>query len=267
MGDETLEYILYCDESSEKGKKVGDFYGGCLVDGHSINRLNAALNDRKRELNLTGEVKWTKVTENYLEKYKALMTTFFDFVRSGDIKVRIMFRYMEDMPSVPGNADEKYFKLYYQFIKHGFGFLYAGFQNPTYIRIYLDQLPDKKEKCETFKNYLLAMQRSRDFLHSNIVIRSDDIAEVKSHDHVLLQCVDVILGAMYFRLNELHKEIPQGQKRRGKRTVAKEKLYKHIHAEICTVFDRFNIGMTTGRRNQENPSWDAPYSHWRFMPR
>lgn len=99
------------------------------------------------------------------------------------------------------------------------------------------------------------------------VINSGDVAEVCSHDHVLLQCTDIILGAMYFRLNNLHLEKPAGSRTRGKRTIAKEKLYKHINSLISSILPHFNIGLSTGKRGYQNPSWELPYSHWKFKPK
>jgi len=63
-----LEYILYCDESSQKGPKYSDFFGGCMVSGKDILEVTSALNTKKAELHFHGEVKWTKVTGNYLSK-------------------------------------------------------------------------------------------------------------------------------------------------------------------------------------------------------
>jgi hypothetical protein len=262
-----LEYILYCDESSDKGPNFGDFFGGCLISSTDLVNVVTSLEDKKRDLNLHGEIKWTKVTDNYLEKYKEVMSLFFQYVASGKIKVRIMFRPTTDCP--PSNAehdpDYKYFKLYYQFIKHAFGLMSINAaQEPVFIRIYLDQLPDKREKCLDFKNYLQHMPDTKDFSYSTIKIREGDIAEVCSHDHVLLQCIDVILGAMYFRLNDFHKAIPKGETRRGKRTIAKENLYKHINHLICNIIPSFNIGVSTGDHGYCNPHWNCPYQHWRF---
>jgi hypothetical protein len=69
---------------------------------------------------------------------------------------------------------------------------------------------------------------------------------------------------MAFRLNDKHKEVPPGQKRRGKRTVAKEKLYKTILKEIRRIKPGFNIGISTGMPPEQR--WMAPYRHWRFVP-
>ena len=265
-----MEYILYCDESGQKGPKYSDFFGGCLISSKHLNDVTRALDDKKQELRLFGEVKWTKLTENYLSKYVELITLFFSFVKDGKIKVRIMFHNNRDIPTSETirNADDKYFKLYYQFIKHAFGFMHLRTKDPFYLRVYLDQLPDKKEKCAAFKHYLLDMQNISDYFRSSVIIRAEDIAEVNSHDHVLLQCLDIVLGAMYFRLNHFHKAIQEDTKKRGKRTIAKEKLYKHIQKQIDDIFPHFNIGENTGARGDEYPYyyWKHPYRHWRFKP-
>lgn len=64
---------------------------GALINLSDINLIENALNSGKEELNLNGEIKWTKVTDNYLEKYIDMINLFFEFIKSGKIKVRIMF--------------------------------------------------------------------------------------------------------------------------------------------------------------------------------
>ena len=64
---------------------------GALINMSNINLIENALNSKKEELNLKGEIKWTKVTDNYLEKYIDMMNLFFEFIKKGKIKVRIMF--------------------------------------------------------------------------------------------------------------------------------------------------------------------------------
>ena len=267
-----MEFTLYCDESSQSGPKYSDFFGGCVVSSKDLSDIVKALEAKKAELFLNGEVKWSKVTENYLSKYTELMTLFFSFVKNGKIKVRIMFRNNKDIPTSLGVriSEDKYFKLYYQFIKHAFGFMHLRSDTkPIYIRVYLDQLPEKKENCSEFKRFLVDLPNTSDFFHSAVAIRKSDVAEIKSHDHVILQCIDIVLGAMYFRLNQLNKAIPDGKARRGKRTVAKEKLYKHIHRQINDIFPHFNIGENTGAWDGQYPDyyWEHPYRHWKFKPK
>ena len=106
-----MEYILYCDESSSDGPKYSDFFGGSLVNSKDLRMIVESLQNKKAELNLHGEIKWTKVTANYLDKYKIMMDLFFNFVMQEKIKVRIMFRRTKDSPSKAYSPDDKYFKL------------------------------------------------------------------------------------------------------------------------------------------------------------
>lgn len=91
-----MKYIIYCDESSSSGPKYSDFFGGCIVASQAWNVATEALNKKKRELNLKGEIKWTKVTAQHLDRYIQVMDLFFDFVRDEKIRVRIKMRFVKD---------------------------------------------------------------------------------------------------------------------------------------------------------------------------
>jgi hypothetical protein len=142
----------------------------------------------------------------------------------------------------------------------------AGIFSWFYV-IYFDRLPDTKEKSALFKSHITSLEKWPEFRRQRILIPEDQIAEVKSHNHVLLQCVDIVLGAIQFRLNDLHKVKPKGKWRRGKRTIAKEKLYKMINRRIRKIYPNFNIGITTGTNGDQENYWKHPYRHWLFRPR
>ena len=265
-----MAYIIYCDESDDKGERFRDFFGGCIINSADQYEITQALEKKKEELNLLREVKWTRVSSNYLEKYIELIDLFFDFVQAGKIKIRIMFRSTADAPSDISKAtvDDKYFKLYYQFLKHSFGLMTIPKEcTPANIIIYMDVLPDKHGKRQEFKEFLYNMPLTSDFYKSGISIDSRYVIEVDSKKHVILQCVDIVLGAMQFKLNQLDKAKPAGQARRGKRTIAKAKLFKHIYKRICGILPYFNPEVSTGNRDFANPHWDSPYEHWRFQPK
>ena len=78
--------------------------------------------------------------------------------------------------------------------------------------------------------------------------------------------MDIVLGSMAFRLNDLHKVIPEGELQRGKRTIAKEKLYKYINSRIRKIYPGFNIGESTGVF-EIGDRWTHPYRHWKFTPK
>lgn len=86
-----MEYLIYCDESVSVGEFYSNFYGGVLVKNKDFDKVNKALEDKKAGLNLFGEIKWTKVTAPYLDKYKQMMDLFFQFVGQHKLKMRVMF--------------------------------------------------------------------------------------------------------------------------------------------------------------------------------
>jgi hypothetical protein len=232
-----------------------------MIPASQYQTVTDALNRRKAELNLFGEVKWEKVTEQYLGHYIDLMCTLFRLLSEGRFRIRIMFRQNAHEPVglTSAHRENEYFLLYYQFLKHGFQLaLCPEAANTPALRLYFDQFPDTKAKTREFREHLLRMLQDTPF-----VVRESDVAEVRSHEHVLLQCLDVVMGAMTFRLNDKHKQKMPGKRRRGKRTRAKEKLYRIILGEIRKLHPGFNIGESTGGSR----TWSKPYAHWKFVPR
>jgi len=264
------EYIIFCDESEKFGQYYSNFYGGAIVGASKYEKITNELNSLKEKHNFYGEIKWSKVSANYLEKYQKIISAFFKYVAKGDLKIRIMFtqnrNVIRQLP--PAKRDLEYFLLYYQFIKHAFGLRYIPFRDEgTRLRLFFDVFPHKKEKVEQLKGYLLALQSSKDFKNANIIIPKQEIAEVDSHNHVILQFTDLILGSIAFRLNDKHKEKIPGTRFRGKKTIAKEKLYKHILSEICKIRPNFNIGISTSEKGDKKNRWKYPYMHWLFVPK
>jgi len=265
----TCEYIIYCDESEKSGVRYSNFYGGALVRLQDIREVIDRIDTKKLELNLYREVKWQKVTTSYLEKYCFLMDEFLDLVKADKVKLRVMFTQNDLQPQnlQSYHREHEYFILYYQFIKHAFGLRYSNESgSPIEIRIYFDKLPDTQEKSELFKDFVYGINCWPDFKKAKVQILRDQLAEVTSHKHVILQCLDVVLGAMQFRLNNKHKTKTAGSKRRGKRTIAKEKLYKHINNKVREIYPGFNIGITTGLQGNIANCWKHSYRHWLFRP-
>ncbi|MGO2958236.1 MAG: DUF3800 domain-containing protein [Acetobacter sp.] len=264
------EFLIYCDESLDKGKYYGNFYGGALVTSDDVDRINEELISKKEELNITAEAKWNKITANYSEKYIELIDCFFDLIKCGKIKIRIMFSNKNHQPKglTKEQKEDSYFILYYLFLQHSFGLAYSNINGPEVnLRLYLDDIPDTKEKVERFRDFICKLQDKAHFKTNNIKIKKENITEVKSHSHAILQCLDIVLGSMQFRLNDMHKVKPEGMRTRGKRTIAKEKVYKHINKRIREIYNNFNIGITTGTAGDPENRWRHPYRHWCFIPK
>jgi hypothetical protein len=191
-------------------------------------------------------------------------------VKAGLIKARIMFT--QNIHSIDHidyeDREAKYFKLYYQFIKHAFGLMFCNEdrQKIVHVSVLLDDAPDTAAALNNFKDYLASLTVLPDFFQARVIIDRHAIADVDSKDHIILQAVDVVLGSIQFRLNEHHKEIPKGKRRRGKRTRAKERVYKSINAKLRSIYPDFNIGATTGQSEGEHVRWTHSYRHWCFKP-
>lgn len=265
------ELVIYTDESDKEGEYFSNFYGGVLVRSKDLATVIVQLEACKQQQNLLQEIKWGKVTANYLEKYIAVMDAFFDIVAADRAKVRIMFTNNQYVPLglTSEQRQTEYHRLYYQFVKHAFGLRFCTTEvgSPVGVRLNIDQMPTSSEETAQFKSYVEGLNRNSALREAGVRFSTEQIAEVRSHDHVLLQCLDIVLGSMAFRLNNKHLEKPPGQHRRGKRTIAKEKLYKHISTWIRQIYPNFNIGESTGRQGDWTNVWKHPYRHWKLIPK
>ena len=266
------EYLLFCDESDRRGRFYSDFYGGVRVPASQLQVVEGALRKRKTELGLTSEIKWEKVGAGVVDRYEQFVHEFFNQVAAGRAWIRVMFTQNAQVAIGLSREqeEERYYHLYYQFLKHGFGLAHMpAHVSPPRIRIYLDEIGDTREQVTKFKGHLLGLADTAHIRSAGgIILQPDAIAEVRSHDHILTQALDTVLGSLTFRLNNKHLEKPPNQYFRGKRTLAKERLQKFILAEIKRVTGKpaFNIGISTGRSARPDAAWSDPYLHWKFVP-
>lgn len=264
------EYIIYTDESSSDGLLFSNFYGGVLCRSADLERVTATLDAKRSELNLLGEIKWTKVSAAYRDRYIEFADCFMDLVSQDVLKVRIMFT--QNLYRATGLTKEhqmnRYWILYYEFLKHAFGLQYSNpASDPIRLRLLIDQMPGTVEQKRTFKNYITRLSAQPEFRRAGIHFANEQIGEVRSHDHVILQGLDIILGSMHFRLNKLHLAKPKGQPRRGNRTLAKDAVYRSINTRLQQIRPHFNVGITTGTDGDPRNRWCQPYRHWRFLAR
>lgn len=263
------ELLIYCDESDQSGRFYSNFYGGLLVESTHLVEVERRINAVRERHGLHSELKWQKISEAYANKYIAVVDELFDLTLEGKVKLRIMFTQNRNaLPRLTLEQREHgFFLLYYQFIKWGFGLQHAGLDGAdSRLRLLFDQLPDTREKCAKFKGHLAALAENRQFRAARLRFSEEDIGEVDSKGHPLLQCVDIVLGAIQFRLNQKHKEKPEGSRNRGKRTIAKERVYKHINVRIRQLRPRFNVGVNTSDDGEVSNRWHHPYRHWLFVP-
>jgi hypothetical protein len=258
------EYIIYCDESETKGRHFSNFYGGALVTSDDLRHVRDTLARRKRELRLFGEIKWSKITSNYEQKYIDMVDCFFGLIADGKVKIRVMFtqNIMRARGLTREHIKNQYAILYYHFIRHAFGLIHSP--GNARVRVYPDQMPLSAALFDKFRDYVVKLGRRSEFRARGLTFAAEDVAQVVSHDHDVLQGLDVILGAMNFRLNDKHLDKPPGGKRRSPKTRTKERIYKHINERIRALYPNFNIGVTTGHQGDRANRWHHAYRHWNF---
>jgi len=262
-------YIIFCDESDDKGRFYSNFYGGALIEASKQQLLQAELQTVKDALNIfEGEMKWERITEPYADKYISFVNAVFDIIDRGDMKIRIMFTQNRNRPVLDEyQIGNDYFLLYYQFIKHAFGLQHSVDVGETAsATLLLDDVPANAEKFQQFKLYMSSLSTFPKWSRAGFKIAYEDITDVNSKKHNVLQALDVVLGSMQSRLNEKHtKPIPPA-KRRSKRARAKERVYKAIKERIFRLYPNFNVGVSTAIVDGPHLRFDHPYRHWLFVP-
>ena len=263
-----MEYYIWCDESDKDGEYYSNFYGGILIESVNYKNVMSMMEHIKIDLDITEEIKWQKVNNYTFERYAKLVDFIFDLLESNLIKIRIFFKNKQYVPIGLTKEQQKaeYPILYYQFIKHGFGLQFSNKDSEDiFLKIHLDNMPLRGDDKKDFLTYLYRLNKDNDLKTANIKIREGDIFEVDSKEHMPLQCMDLILGAMCFRLNNKHKEKIDNTNKRGKRTILKEKLYKYINIRLRSIRPNFNIGESTGIVYLSD-RWSQSYRHWSFKP-
>ena len=90
-----MRYLIYCDESDDKGSFYSNFYGGALLKLSDQPAIEARLNAAKGCHPQTGEIfagkefKWTKISPYMEAYYMAFVQEVFALVREGSLKIRI----------------------------------------------------------------------------------------------------------------------------------------------------------------------------------
>ncbi|KTC79079.1 hypothetical protein Lche_1099 [Legionella cherrii] len=256
------EIFIYADESVKKGKYYSNFYGGCLIlNGDYHDYLNKLLNEKARELQINDEIKWNKVSQYTYPKYSEFIDSVFEEVKLGKIKLRIMFRHNRFLVGEL-TAEQKrndFLLLYYQFLKHAFGLECFSPENTVSVNYRLDSIPQDSKRIDKFKQFIEFFNTNHDKLNFEL----GNIIEVCSKDYIILQTIDLILGAVQSKLNDQFKGMGRGLVR-PERTIYKEKIYKAIYSHINSMLPNFNTGESTGFRGNESNKFHHNYRHWNF---
>lgn len=189
---------IYCDES----RQTADRYmvlGGLITIRENEDAFQQAMQLFRQSNNMWAEFKWTKVSDQKINEYIALMDLFFSLSRSFHFKAIVVDTQEIDHKQYNKNdAELGFYKLMYQFLLHGFG----DYLTPTdQCIIHLDQRTTSKYKLSTLCAILNNGLKKKYGL-DNKPIRN--VQGLNSKDSDFIQVADILMGAIGYEMNGAH---------------------------------------------------------------
>ncbi len=253
------KYTIVCDESDQKPQKdYKYFFGGAMLLEKDYERIGKLIDDFKTKLGLH-EMKRTKITPRNASNYIKVLKLFFTFVKNGEIKLRVMFAPFDQiLTTIPKSENHTYINFYRTFIKNAFNIFYCG--EDFKLRLVFDELPEEPLECCEFKHHLVEdIDTNKDDRSLNrVYLKLEDIEEVDSKKHPILQCVDVIIGCIEYALNLKEGEQP------SRRSFGRQQVFDAIHEEILSIIPNFNLTTTTLPMYSQD-GWNRPYAHFVYQ--
>lgn len=205
-------FNIYCDESChlENDHKPYMFLGKVSSAYNQVKLHTENIKDLKMKHHFYAEIKWTSVSNSKLRFYEEIIDYFF----STDLAFRAIGVEKDKIRNndFGQTFDDFYYKMYYYLLNHNLNSLY------TY-NVYLD-----------IKDTLSAekVRRLREILNTKFgVFRT--VQNIRSHESLLLQLADLIMGAIsYYHNDKLHAN------------PAKVKLIERIKQHSGTELDKTN---------------------------
>lgn len=193
---------VYCDESGTTGRFL--VYGGIIAPEENVTEICAVLARWRQKHAMRREMKWTKVSRAKLPQYENFVDGFFYYAAQDKMHFNCVVFDTHD----PGyrrfyreNKAVGFYKLYYQFLLHRFG-SYA-LSDDTRLVVFLDEFSDlTATRRDTMKIILNRGIRLRWGRESDVV---ESVESMVSHRNDLLQMADVLMGAVGYQFNGLHR--------------------------------------------------------------
>ena len=200
-------FNLYCDEScylDNDGNRFM-FIGGISCAYPQIKIHTSSITEIKKRHNFYAELKWNKVSESKIKFYLDIIDYFF----STDLQFRAISIEKEKRTSgVMCCFDERYYDMYYYLLNNDINTRYS-------YNVYLDI----KDTLSVFKVHKLY-----EILNAKYGVFRN-IQNIRSHESLLLQLADFILGAVAYNVNNLEKA-------NGTKRMIVDRIKKHCNIDL-----------------------------------
>ncbi len=227
-----IQSNVYIDESSQNGHRYLGI-AGIIIDISCLERFRKIIYDARSPELTDGELKWTKVSKTMLPAYKRVVSSFFN--NTSEVSpaefhsVIIDCSKLNDKKYNSGSREIGFNKEIYQTCMK-----FCRIYNDRVFNIYLDERTTKSrtEDLRTILNRGAASHLDRsDHPFRRLHFR-------KSHETPELQIVDILLGAIMFKLN--------GHYNKSNASPSKKELSDYI-MELADIEDVFRDTSVRGK--------------------
>lgn len=194
---------IYCDESRQSGARFM-LLGGIVIPDDKLAAVNESLQKYRLEEHMTAELKWTKVTDRKLGKYKLFVDHFFALNTRDSAHFHSLIldsHQFNHRKFNEGNKDLGYYKFLYQLLLHSFGKYYCKNKRGEACKLIVH--PDERssnyplERLKTTLNFAMAKKYG---------VKTNPFVSIEPQDSKkadLAQLNDILIGAVGFQKNGL----------------------------------------------------------------
>ncbi|HBF88049.1 MAG TPA: DUF3800 domain-containing protein [Bacteroidales bacterium] len=173
-------FNIYCDESChiQNDHKKFMLLGSVSCAYNQVKRHTERINELKDKHKFNAEIKWINASPSKKQFYIDLIDYFFDT----DLRFRAII--IDKTQINTDDYDAFYYKMYYQLLNHK--------KNSEYkYNVYFDI----KDTLSAIK-----VQKLRDILNIKYGV-FNNVQNIHSHESILMQLADLIMGAISYNLN------------------------------------------------------------------
>lgn len=209
--------------------------GTTAVSDQHLAHVRAMFLAWKTKLGVHGEIKWQRTDKKNLDRYKTLVTVYFNLLRRGILQFHAMTIPAADFdPKALGNDTPE--AAYNRCFHHLLLWKYCGGTAggpPLRDRKYF-VLFDKRTSKVPWKPFRLAVCRAAATRYGMDHWPFRRVEYEESHLEIMLQVNDLILGAVGFWWNKKHSTMPTAKSPKGK-------LARHVTKSLGTTYSLFQI--------------------------
>lgn len=237
------DYVFFADEAGISQDRF-TVVGGFCVRKAMIPQIHASIEAYRERHNMKAELKWSRISNQKCEEYKALVELFFALNNANQVHFHALVfdsHQANHQRYNNGDRDVGLSKLYYQLIVHKFAKLYPTDQG---MCVCLDHRNSSTPLNEMRDMINSALARDHEIDHRPL----KQLVSQDSCDDDLLQLNDVVLGAICHIRN-------------GKHLLAETRAAKREVSQLVLQKSGLNSFDENSPRNIQR------FTVWQFRPR